>query len=109
VTSREIGWAFFTPAESFLADSRVLQAGELLAEYSEGIEISCHTNGDFNACITENVKRWSCHEACAEHENFPVKLSDRSRNAENWGCYFDPVMIALPWSRRGEGEEMLST
>jgi hypothetical protein len=28
VTSREMGWAFLTPAESFLALSRVLQAWE---------------------------------------------------------------------------------
>jgi len=32
VTSREMGWAFLTPAESFLALSRVLQAEEKLAK-----------------------------------------------------------------------------
>jgi len=30
VTSREIGWAFLTPSESFLALSRVLHAGNWL-------------------------------------------------------------------------------
>jgi hypothetical protein len=36
--------------------------------------MTCHTNGYFNACITENVKGWSCHEARPQHENFPMDL-----------------------------------
>lgn len=40
VTSREMGWAFFTPSESFLALSMVLQAGVFVSSGigEEGIE-----------------------------------------------------------------------
>jgi hypothetical protein len=77
VTSSEMGWAFLTPAESFLADSRVLQAEMLLIGCNKGIGMFGHTNGDLNACITENVKGWSCHEACPKHKNFPADLLDK--------------------------------
>jgi hypothetical protein len=77
VTSSEIGWAFLTPAESFLADSRVLQAKMLLTGCDERIGMFGHTNGDVNACITENVKGWSCYEARPKHKNFPAELLDK--------------------------------
>src|ERR1700712_3047176 len=67
VTSREIGWAFLTPSESFFALSMVLHARKKSAlSFEEELECLC-TNRNLNACFTENIQGWACYEARTEH------------------------------------------
>ena len=76
VTSREMGWAFLTPSESFFALPTVLHAlmGQLRA--AKKWEKCRLTNSDLDTCITKNVEGRTCYEACSKHENFPKKQSD---------------------------------